>query len=258
MTKLTNKLGQISDIDLRLLKVFCSVVENGGVPAAEISLGISRSTIGTHLKELENRLGYAVCHRSRSGFRLTTKGKEIYKLTKGFLGEVERFRQQINSIEDGMAGELTIATVDNIIWEDTDILKKTFAAFATEGSKVYLTVRILSSDEIEKSLMEHTIDLGILTALHILPSLAYERLYSELNLLYCGSMHPLFEVDDEDITDKVLRETPYVNKGYVVTEFLEEANRLNAIARRFNERPRKSLGYYSPAEKFEECVASIG
>jgi hypothetical protein len=56
MRKLTNKLGQISDIDLRLLKVFCSVVENGGVSPAEVSLGISRSTIGTHLKVLESRL----------------------------------------------------------------------------------------------------------------------------------------------------------------------------------------------------------
>ena len=34
-------------------------------------------------------------------------------------------------------------------------------------------------------------------------------------------------------------------------------NHLNAIARRLNERPRKTLGYYSPAEKFAECVASI-
>ncbi len=35
-------------------------------------------------------------------------------------------------------------------------------------------------------------------------------------------------------------------------------NHLNAIARRLNERPRKTLEFYSPAEKFAECVASIG
>jgi IS30 family transposase len=34
-------------------------------------------------------------------------------------------------------------------------------------------------------------------------------------------------------------------------------NRLNAVARQLNERPRKALGYYSPAEKFAEYVAAI-
>ena len=198
--------------------------ENGGISAAEVSLGISRSTIGTHLKELETRLGYVLCHRGRSGFQLTSKGNEIYDITRQFLQELEKFRRQINTVEDDIAGQLHIATVDNIIWEDSDVLKKTFSDFASEGSKVDLIVRILSPDEIEKALMEHKIDLGILTVLHILPSLSYERLYGEINLLYCGSMHSLFNIPDEEISEELLRQTPYVNKGYIVTDFLEEAN----------------------------------
>jgi IS30 family transposase len=35
-------------------------------------------------------------------------------------------------------------------------------------------------------------------------------------------------------------------------------NRLNAVARRLNERPRETLQFYSPAEKLSECVASTG
>jgi hypothetical protein len=34
--------------------------------------------------------------------------------------------------------------------------------------------------------------------------------------------------------------------------------KLNAVARELNERPRKTLQYHSPAEKFAECVAAIG
>ena len=34
--------------------------------------------------------------------------------------------------------------------------------------------------------------------------------------------------------------------------------KLNAIARPLNERPRKTLGYETPAERYRQCVASTG
>ena len=45
-------LGQLSDMDLRLLRVFRAVVDCGGLSAAELELNIGASTVSRHLKDL--------------------------------------------------------------------------------------------------------------------------------------------------------------------------------------------------------------
>ena len=66
---------QVQDVDLRLLRIFVTIVESGGLSAAESRLNIGRSTISTHLSDLEIRLGLKLCKRGRSGFELTDAGR---------------------------------------------------------------------------------------------------------------------------------------------------------------------------------------
>jgi IS30 family transposase len=48
----------------------------------------------------------------------------------------------------------------------------------------------------------------------------------------------------------------YLPKGIDLSEYSQ--SKLNAIARRLNERPRKTLRYETPAQRFHEAVASTG
>ena len=67
-------LAQVSDFDIRLLRIFRSVVECGGFSAAETVLGIGRSAISQQMSDLEQRLGLRLCQRGRAGFSLTEVG----------------------------------------------------------------------------------------------------------------------------------------------------------------------------------------
>ena len=52
-TRRSEPLAQVSDFDIRLLKLFRSVVECGGFSAAESALGIGRSAISQQMSDLE-------------------------------------------------------------------------------------------------------------------------------------------------------------------------------------------------------------
>ena len=75
---------------------------------------------------------------------------------------------------------------------------------------------------------------------------------TKINVYFCDPQHPWQRGSNEN-TNALLRQ--YFPKGMDLSNVHQ--NRLNAVARRLNERPRKTLSYYSPAEKFAECVAAI-
>jgi IS30 family transposase len=78
-------------------------------------------------------------------------------------------------------------------------------------------------------------------------------LATDVKVYFCDPQSPWQRGSNEQ-TNGLLRQ--YFPKGMDLSNVHQ--NHLNAIARRLNERPRKILGYYSPAEKFAECVASTG
>ena len=78
-------------------------------------------------------------------------------------------------------------------------------------------------------------------------------LATDVKVYFCDPQQPWQRGSNEN-TNGLLRQ--YFPKGMDLSDINQ--NRLNGIARRLNERPRETLNFETPAERFSQCVASIG
>ena len=176
-------LGQLSDMDMRLLRVFKSVVECGGMAAAELELNIGSSTISRHIKDLETRLGLTVCRRGRAGFALTPEGEQIYAETLRLLAGVDAFRNRVDEIHQRMGGELHIAVFDKTASNPAAHLGEAIAQFADTAPDVSLHLHVAPLNTIERGVLDGQFQVGIIPGHRSSDTLAYDELFSDC-LLY--------------------------------------------------------------------------
>ncbi|WP_437883736.1 LysR family transcriptional regulator [Pseudomonas sp. LRF_L74] len=203
-TRRFETLAQVSDFEIRLLRLFRSVVESGGFSAAETVLGIGRSAISQQMSDLEQRLGLRLCQRGRAGFALTEEGREVYRASLQLFGALESFRGEVNGLHQQLRGELHIGLTDNLVTVPHMRITHALARLKEQGPDVRIQIRMTPPSEVEQGVLDGSLHVGVVPQSHALSGLDYQPLYEERSLLYCAVGHPLFYVDDRQLSDERL------------------------------------------------------
>lgn len=119
---------------------------------------------------------------------------------------------------------------------------------ANKDTESVITALIKQSQRLPKDLYKSlTWDRGKELADHPRLTMA-----TDVEVYFCDPQSPWQRGSNEN-TNRLLRQ--YLPRGTDLS--VHSQAKLSAIARQLNERPRKTLQYQTPAEKFAECVAAI-
>jgi DNA-binding transcriptional LysR family regulator len=211
-------LTNLSDIDLRLLRVFVAVAEAHGVSAAQETLLMNQSTISTHLATLETRLGFRLCQRGRSGFMLTPKGERMLIACRTLFNAARDFTRVSQSLNGLLTGDLQIGLVDNLVSLPGNPFSHAIKQFQRRHQDVQLQCRICAPGEIEQGLLNQQLDLGIGYFGQQLDELRYQPWIAETQGVYCSSDHPLFTLEQPG--REQIENARWVKRGYLLAQQL--------------------------------------
>jgi DNA-binding transcriptional LysR family regulator len=208
-------IGKVSDIDLRLLRVFVAIVESGGFSLATARLNVSESTVSSHMSDLEKRLGLRLCERGRAGFRLTADGEQVYEAAVGLLERLDDFRDRLATLTQHPGGTLRVGVPDGVYGSDSLPVTRWLGRMAAEAPEILLDLQCLEPRTLERKVSDEELHLALGPEHRRIAGLDYVALAPEVNLLCCGAGHPLFGRDDAGITRDELQCSGLISRGYL-------------------------------------------
>lgn len=209
-------MKQLQDVDLKLLRVFMTVVKCGGYAAAQAALNSSQSSISGQMNTLETRLGCTLCERGRGGFRLTEHGVAAYEAAQRLLLAVDAFCMETHGLTQRISGKLYLGLIDNTITDEESPLPKALRKFMSRGDDLQLDVYIGTPAELEERVLDGRLHVAIGHFPMRVPGLSYSLLYEESDGLYCGRYNALFEplATEEALFDRI-GASHIVARGYL-------------------------------------------
>lgn len=208
-------MRRLTDIDLRLIRIFRVIVECRGLSGAELVLHLSQSRISASLAELEARLGVRLCQRGRAGFALTEAGAIVYEASDDLFEATDRFCNRAGVVAANLRRVLRLGTVDAIATNRELSLARALRELRASMPTLLIDFSTAGPEELERQLAAGSRDVIIVPSFDSKRDFSYHWILDENQSLYCARGHPLFARSDSEITMDDLKGTGFIARAYL-------------------------------------------
>ncbi len=96
-------------MELKYFRLIKTIAEEGSIANATERLFLTQSALSHQLRELEERLGFKVFHRTRNKWELTQEGTELYKLANKLFHTIDEGFSAIKHLKEGAKGTIKLS-----------------------------------------------------------------------------------------------------------------------------------------------------
>ena len=193
-------------LDWNLLRTYMVIVQEGGITNAANRLSLTQPSVSNALKRLEERLEKKLIYRGPGRFELTEPGRLLFEESEEIFGSVSRLTVLMRDVQEELTGHVRISMASHIT---CPIVDDALADFHTHHPKVTFNMQVLTSRDVQRTVLQKDASFGMSLAIERNSRLSYTHLYREYFGFFCGPSHPLFGVENVDISQ--LRNEPMVS-----------------------------------------------
>lgn len=166
-------------MDIDQIRTFLSVAANGSFLEAASRLYVTQSTVSTRMQRLEAYLGVSLFVRNRSGATLTLPGRRFLRHAKSLLLTLEQARHDIG-LPSRYRASITIGA-RIALWEA--LLPEWIGSIRVQVPDISIRSDIGFEEDLMRSLIEGSMDIGMMYTPQHSPGLQIEHLFDETLLL---------------------------------------------------------------------------
>ena len=144
-------------MDIRQLRYFIAVAEEGNFSRAAERLHISQPPLSQQIKSLEASLGVILFERGRLGARLTRAGEALLTRARDIVADLDSTRKMVLRVADGLEGYLRIGIINSVMYGP---LPRTMRLFQERNPAVEWTLHEMLPDPQGEALVRGQIDVG--------------------------------------------------------------------------------------------------
>lgn len=145
-------------IDLRLLRYFIAVAEEGHLTKAAQRIGIQQPPLSQQIRVLEKELGVTLFNRMPRGMELTESGVALLADARAILAQVDATVAGVRRIAQGKMGRIAVGFTESASLHP--FVHSVIRAFRAAAPDVALTVEESNTTELVEALRQKQLDLA--------------------------------------------------------------------------------------------------